>query len=231
MWHTVGMRYALALLMISPLLVSTAGAQTAVTRRVVRADGEGVVSVRPDQARVSFAIVTVAQTANDAVSRNATTAGAVTTALRQLLGGNADIRTAGYSLNPNTNRDGQVTGYTVTNFIEATAADVNLAGRVIDTGVQAGATRVNGVRLSLKDEDPARAQALRVAGQKARAQAEAIALGLGVRIGQVLTASEGGGGLPVTRELNLGALAGATVIETGTLEVRATVTVEFEIVL
>lgn len=219
--------------MISPLLVSTAGAQTVVTRRVVRADGEGVVSVRPDQARVSFAVVTTAQTANDAVSRNATTAGAVTTALRQLLGGNADIRTAGYGLSPNQNRDGQITGYTVTNIIEATAADVNLAGRVIDTGVQAGATRVSGVRLSLKDEDPARAQALRLAGQKARAQAEAIALGLGVRIGQVLTASEGPGSAVLsTRDFAVtGIFASTPVIETGTLEVRATVTVEFEIVL
>lgn len=226
------MRYALALLMISPLLVSTAGAQTAVARRVVRADGEGVVSVRPDQARVSFAVVTTATTANDAVSRNATTAGAVTTALRQLLGGNADIRTAGYGLNPNQNRDGQITGYTVTNFIEATVADVNLTGRVIDAGVQAGATRVNSVRLSLKDEDPARAQALRLAGQKARAQAEAIALGLGVRIGQVLTASEGPGTAVIsTRDFAVtGTFVSAPVIEVGTLEVRARVTVEFEIV-
>ena len=227
------MRYALALLLISPLFLETGAAQTAVTRRVVRADGQGVVSVRPDQARVSFAVVTTAQTANDAVSRNATIAGAVTAALRQLLGGNADIRTAGYGLNPNANRDGQITGYTVTNFIEATVADVNLTGRVIDAGVQAGATRVNSVRLTLKDEDPARAQALRMAGQKARAQAEAIALGLGVRIGQVLTASEGlGSAVFSTRDFAVtGTFVSTPVIETGTLEVRATVAVEFEIVL
>jgi uncharacterized protein YggE len=225
------MRHVLALVLLSTLFTINAGAQTAV-RRVVRADGEGVVTVRPDQARVSFAVVTTAQNANDAVSRNAAVSANVTAALRQLLGGNADIRTAGYNLSPNTNRDGQIIGYTVTNTIEATVADVNLAGRAIDAGVQAGATRVNSVRLSLRDPDPARAQALRIAGQKARAQAEAIALGLGIRIGQVLTAAEGGaGGLAVTREINLAPGVSGTVIESGTLEVRATVTVEFEIVL
>jgi pantothenate synthetase len=73
-----------------------ATAQT--VRRSVRAIGEGSVSVRPDAARVSVAVVKQAATAADAASQNATAASAVITAVRQLLGQNADVKTSSYSL-------------------------------------------------------------------------------------------------------------------------------------
>jgi uncharacterized protein YggE len=165
-------------------------------RRSVRATGEGSVSVRPDAARVSIAVVKQAASAGDAASQNATAAAAVIAAVRQLLGQNADIRTSSYSLTANYSvpRDGapaQIIGYTATNVIEAVAADPTLAGRVIDTAIGAGANRINNVQLFLRDEEPSRAQALRVAAQRARARADAIALGVGVRLGQVLNAEQG----------------------------------------
>jgi uncharacterized protein YggE len=120
--------------------------------------------VRPDAARVSVSVVKQATTAGDAASRNATTAAAVIAAI------------------------------SATNTIEAVAADPALVGRVIDTAIAAGASRVDSVRLLLRDEEPPRAQALRVASQRARARsrADAIALGLGVRLGQILNVAGDG---------------------------------------
>ena len=91
-----------------------AAAQT--VRRSVRATGEGSVSVRPDAARVSVAVVKQAATAADAASQNATAASAVIAAVRQLLGQNADVKTSSYSLiaNYSISREGspaQITGY------------------------------------------------------------------------------------------------------------------------
>jgi uncharacterized protein YggE len=213
-----------------------ATAQT--VRRSVRATGEGSVSVRPDAARVSVAVVKQAATAADAASQNATAASAVIAAVRQLLGQNADVKTSFYSLiaNYSTSRDGspaQITGYTATNVVEAVASDPTLAGRVIDTAIGAGANRINNVQLFLRDDEPSRAQALRVAAQRARARADAIAMGLGVRLGQVLNAEQGYSvpGIPMNRID--GGLATSTVptpIEAGALEVRAIVTVDVEIV-
>jgi uncharacterized protein YggE len=79
-----------ALLMCLAFMPATA--QT--VRRSVRATGEGSVSVRPDAARVSVAVVKQAATAADAASQNASAASAVLAAVRQLLGQNADVRTS-----------------------------------------------------------------------------------------------------------------------------------------
>jgi uncharacterized protein YggE len=205
-------------------------------RRAVRASGEGSVTVQPDAARVSVAVVKQAPTAADAASQNATVATAVIAAIRQLLGPNSEVRTITYNLTPfySSPRDGtqpQILGFTATNSIEAIAPDSNLEGRLIDAAVGAGASRIEGIRLFLRDDQTARAQALRTAALRARAKAEAIALGLGVRLGQTLSAQEGVTAVPIggiDRGAGLG-LTAPTPIETGSLEVRAMVTVDIEI--
>jgi uncharacterized protein YggE len=177
------------------------------------------------------------QTAAEAASATATATAAVLAAIRQLLGANADVRTVAYTSSPvyNYPRDGgqpQLRGFSATEIIQATAADTALAGRIVDAAVAAGATRIDGVRLFIKDEEPSRAQALRNATLKARSKADAIALGLGVRLGAILSAQEStafpGSIIPAAR-LTPEVLATPTVIEPGTLEVRATVTVDIEI--
>ena len=211
-------------------------AQTPNPRRFVRTTGEASVSVRPDAARVTVSIVKEAATAAEAASATATASAAVIAAIRQLLGATAEVRTVAYHLNPvyNYPRDGgqpQLRGFSATEVIEATANDTALAGRIIDAAVAAGATRVDGVRLYIKDEEPSRGQALRSAALKARSKADSIALGLGVRLGAILSAQEGvaySGPIPLDRAAP-GAAATVTVIEPGTLEVRATVTVDIEI--
>lgn len=220
------------------LCVCAVSAQTATTsRRLIRAIGEASVSVRPDAARVTVSVVKQAATAADAASADATATAAVIDAVRQLLGANADIRTVAYHLAPlyTYPRDGsapQLTGFTANNTIQAVTNNTNLAGRIVDVAVAAGATRVDGVGLFLRDDDATRAQALRQASMRARAKADAIALGLGVRLGTVLTAQEGvtAGILPANR-IDAGAttITAPTPIEAGTLEVRATVTLDIEI--
>jgi uncharacterized protein YggE len=223
------MRTLLVFLLALPLL-----GQQVTTRRSVRAIGEGSISVQPDVARVSLGVVTQADTAGQAASENATRASAVIDQLRALLGSGAEIRTASYSLTPNYGYQSggapaAIVGFTATNIVEALVADLSLIGRVIDTGIQAGANRVDSLRLTLNDEEPSRAQALRQAGQKARARAEAIAAGVGVRLGQVISAEEGVsyGVIPLDARATT---AATTPIQPGSLEVRANVTLEIEIV-
>ena len=212
-------------------------AQTTPSRRFVRTTGEASVSVRPDAARVTVSIVKEAPTAAEAASATATASAAVIAAIRQLLSANAEVRTAAYHLTPvyTYPREGgqpQLRGFSATEVIEATATDTAVAGRIIDAAIAAGATRVDGVRLFIRDEEPSRAQALRNATLKERSKADAVALGLGVRLGAILSAQEGrscpGTIIPAAR-VGLEALATPTVVEAGTLEVRATVTVDIEI--
>jgi uncharacterized protein len=231
------MKVSIVTALFCTFLVTSVSAQSTTGRRLVRAIGEASVSVRPDAARVTISIVKQATTADAAASENATATAAVIAALRQLLGATADIRTVGYHLTPvyvypRDNTPPQLTGFTGTNTIQAVANDTTLAGRIVDTAVTAGASRIDGVSLFLKDEDASRTQALRLASQRARSKADAIALGLGVRLGAVLMAQEGYSSpiLPVGRiDTGATAVTAPTPIEAGTLEVRATVTLDIEI--
>jgi uncharacterized protein YggE len=201
--------------------------------RHIRAFGEGVVSVRPDVARINISVITQGATAEQAAAENATVATAVNDALTGKFRG-AEIRTLSYTLSPNyrSQAPGQpsvIAGYTATNTIEITTGDLAVIGQIIDTAIGAGAARVDGLRLTLKDEEPARSQALRLAGQKARAKADAIALGVGVTLGRVIAAEEGVSYRPVELDTRA-ATAAPTPIEPGLLQVHATITLQMEIV-
>ncbi|HEX4593315.1 MAG TPA: SIMPL domain-containing protein [Bryobacteraceae bacterium] len=209
-------------------------AQTAARPASITAVGDASISVNPDMARVDLGVSTQAGTAQDATQQNATQAGAVVTALQTLLGSTASIKTISYSVspvynNPPVGQSATIIGYTVTNIVEATMTDLTLVGKVIDTAIQSGANRVQGISFGLQDRTAPVAQALKLAASRARSQADAIASGLNVHTGSVLHASEG-----VNLTANptaLGPTAGvaSTPIETGMVVVQASVTIEVAI--
>ena len=212
-------------------MAGLAQAQTMVSRGHIRAFGEAGVSVKPDLARLSVSITTQAATAQEASAINATKSTTVFAALEKALGSKGEIKTISYTVTPNYTYPREASpvlnGFTATNTVEVTVGDLSLTGGIIDTAISAGATRVDSLRLMLKDEEPARAQALRMAGQKARARAEAIASGVGVRVGALVSAEEGFV-YRIVADARSAAPAATTPIETGSLEVRAQITVEYE---
>jgi len=220
-----------------PFLILTAVVAPAQTGgggvlRTVRASGTADVVVRPDQARIYVAVVTQATTAEEASQINATRTQAVIDAVRALIGNAGEIRTQSYSVSPvREGNPSRVTGYSVTNSLALIVNNLNITGRVLDAAVAAGANRIDGLSLGLREDEPLRVQALRAAGQVAKTRAEAIAGGLGLRLGQVVNASEAGvssiGSL--VRAPSAG-LAVTTPIEAGTLTVSATIAVEYEVV-
>ena len=231
------MKRAAAVLAIS-LFAWSASAQTTTSgRRVVRAIGEASVSARPDEARVAAGVTTQSPTASEAASRNAEQTAAVIAALRGALGPNAELRTINYTLGPTYvyppgGGQPQLTGFTANNIVEVVLSDLSIIGRVIDTAISAGANRIESLRMSLKDEDTVRLQALRQAGQKARQKAEAIATGLGIRLGAVVSAQEGVYAQPLNYPMERAAAATATTtpVQPGTVDVHATVTLDLEVV-
>ena len=224
------MKRSLFVLMCVTVFCAVAVAQTVPVRRVVRASGQASVSAQPDQARINVGVITRASTAEQAASQNASQVEAVLTQLRQVVGPGAQIKTINYSLRPDYRHSSGMppvlTGYTASNTVEVTIEDLSLIGRVIDAASQAGANTLHGLRFTLKDPEPLRAEALGLAAEQARAHAEAIASGLGRRIGAVLVAQEGA--IYDLGPSNLRDAGGAveTPIEAGLVQVHATVTVE-----
>jgi len=123
-------------------------------------------------------------------------------------------------------------GYTVDRTIEVTVDAVERAGAVVDAGVTAGATNVNGVSFVLRDPHAAQRAAQSAAFDDAVQQARALAAAAGVRLVRILAIAPAGGGgirpMPMAR-MALAAAPVPTTIAPGDLTVQAQVTVEYEI--
>jgi uncharacterized protein YggE len=201
-------------------------------RSTVQATGTASVSVTPDQAQINVSAVTQAATAQDAANQNATIATNIQSQLAQALGSSGTVKTVGYSVNPNYtyHNDGSSTlnGYTVTNTIQVTLSDLTITGKVIDTATQAGASRIDSLQFTLKDDTDARSQALRAATVKAKAKADAMAASVGLKTGSFLVIQEAGA---VVQPLTLGGLPGAstTPVQPGQLNVTGNVTIAVEL--
>ncbi len=206
-------------------------------RPSIRVTGEATVKVSPDQALIDIGVVTQAQNAQVAASQNAQKLDATINALRKSLGSDAEIKTISYSVSPNYRypREGgqpTLTGYTASNIVQVKTNDLAKVGSIIDTATQTGANTINSLRFTLRDEQAARAQALREAAIKARAKAEALASALNLKIQRVLHVEEGGQvSAPVMYAKAEMAQADRvqTPIEAGTIEVQATITLTVEI--
>jgi uncharacterized protein YggE len=154
--------------------------------------------------------------------------------LQALLGTTASIKTISYTVSPvySASSGGQnptIVGYMVTNIVQVKLTDLTLIGKTIDTGIQSGANRVQGVTFGLQDSTAPTAQALKTAASAARAEANAIASGLNVTTGAVLHASEGvNQSNPIALAPGVAAAA-STPIETGMVVIQASVTLEVAI--
>lgn len=209
------------------------GAQTTTAPRFIVASGQGSVSITPDQAQIAVSVVTQAATAQDASTQNAVLTQNVITALQNTLGSNASVKTISYSLTPNySTSQGQtsvITSYTATNTVQATTGDLTVIGKAIDSAIAAGANRVQSLTFGLRDDTPARAQALQAAGRAALADASALASGLGVRTGAILVAQEGSSIVPLTVVGVATTAPTTTPVVPGNLTVSATVTIQVEL--
>ena len=205
-------------------------------RPYIRATGEATVSAKPDRAKLDIGVVTQAANAQNAAAQNATQTESMVAALRKSLGAAAEIRTSGYSLTPNFRyaKDGgqpTLSGYTASNTVEIITNELANVGKVIDAGTQAGANNVRGLEFQLKDEAPVRAQALTEAARKARASGEAMAAALGLKVVRVLSAEEGGPPQVIRpmRAMAMKAEPSPTPIESGNIQVQASVTLTLEV--
>ncbi len=192
---------------------------------VVTTTGHGDVTAVPDQAAVSAGVETRAASAADALGRNAQVMQQVIAALRRA--GGSDLQTQEVSLDPQTDDQGDVTGYVAEDTVGA-KAKIAVAGALMDAAVAAGANTVDGPSLAVSDRDALYRQALAQAVADARAKAHALAQAGGFTVGPVYAVTENGA--PAPEPLMQAATASGaapTPVEPGTQDVTADVTVSF----
>jgi uncharacterized protein YggE len=218
---------------------SVKGSESKLLTRVMVA-GDSIVQAQPDTAMITVSVVTQSKRALDAQQENAAKSDAVVRALKGTAGTGTEVKTSGYSLQPQRlyreNQPPTITGYEARNSVTVTLSDLTKVGAVIDATAQAGANDVAGISFKLRQDRPARNQALAEATREAMGKAQVIAQALGGRVVHVLEVQEEGTVRPrpiyevemdVTR--TRAASAPPTPIEAGTLDITSRVQLVAEI--
>ncbi len=205
----------------------------------VSVTGEAIIQAQPDTAIITIAVVTQNASASEAQAENASKTDAVVRAVKAAAGANAEIKTSGYSLQPQyiykQNEQPTISGYAARNSVLVTMSELNKVGGVIDAGVRAGANNVENLSFTLRRDRPARNQALTEATRDAVSKAQTLAQALGGRVARIVEVQEGSAARPpiiYTRQAEFGRAAAAdasTPIEVGSLDIRSQVQLVAEI--
>jgi hypothetical protein len=207
-------------------------------RPTVTVAGTGRMEAAADRAVATFVVEGTRPTAAAARAAGAEAADAVLAAVVAAGVDREDLRTAGLDLSPQWDHDGTRPvrrGFIVTNRIAATVRDLDAVGRVLDAGLEAGATGLDGVAFLLADPRPATSEARRLAVEDAHDRAATIAAATGLALGSLVSIAEGAPApAPRSRPEARLALAAATDIAPtpvlpGRIEVTVTVTATWEL--
>jgi hypothetical protein len=230
------MSHRLAALAAAVLWTVPLMAQPAPPTPTLTVSADASVQAVPDLATVGAGVVTQAPEAAAALAANSTRMEKVIDALRKAGVDRRDIRTSQLSVQPQyrygDNRAPQITGYQASNQVSVQLRDLARVGNVVDALVAQGANRIDGPSFSIADPQPLLDKARTAAVANARARADLLAKAAGVRIVRVLSIDEGQqpqpGPMPMLRMASAEA-APAPPVEAGETELRAFVTIAYEI--
>ena len=219
---------------------ATAGGQPSRGLMRVVVSGDAVVQAEPDTAVLTLAVVTQNASASEAQAENASRTEAVVRAVRAAAGAGAEVRTSGYSLQPQfVYKEGappSITSYVARNAVNVTTGELGRVGRVIDAASGAGANSVEGLAFTLRRDEQARRRALADATREAADKARLIADTLGGRVVHIVEVQESGTVRPVPvfnaefgRSAGVAQASVTTPVEAGLLEIRAGVQLVAEV--
>ncbi len=217
---------------------NTAVAPDRLTRVLVT--GDSTVKAQPDTVILSISVVTQRKNALDAQQENANKSDAVMRALKLAAGAGAEVKTSGYSLEPQRvykeNQPPTITGYEARNSVMVTLGDLTKVGAVIDAASQAGANNVDGISFTLRKDRPAKDQALTEATREAISKAQVIAQALGGRVARIIEVQEADArvrplidAVQVSSGVLRNRAAAPTPIEVGSLDITSQVQLIAEI--
>jgi hypothetical protein len=162
---------------------------------LVQVSASGRADTRPDEARFTVGVDTIAPTSREASARNSATINKVAAALRGLGVREDDLQTRSITLSridygPNRGR------FQAGNLIEIKVRDIKRAGEALAAITDAGANVLSGPNLRDSDPENAGRSAYAAAYRSARARAEAYAQAAGLKVARVLAIRDSGGGGP-----------------------------------
>jgi uncharacterized protein len=216
------------------------GQQIASPVSSIRVTADSVVTAKPDRAHIDVGVLTQERQSQNAATANAKQMDGIMTALHNLLGADADIKTINRALNPDyqyrpIGGKSAVSSYTALNVVRVTVDDLDKVGPVIDAATQAGANHIESVRYTVRDLQVVHSQAVREAALKAKADAETLAGALNLKVLRVVLVDEAadspGGPGPDLQPTDLRDVPGPapSAAQPGSFVVTANVTLTVEV--
>jgi uncharacterized protein len=208
---------------------------------VLVVNGTAQILVAPDEATVRLGIVRQSPNAQTAQEQANAVAQEILNAVGRAGVQANQIQTARLVLSPvyaprsPESRDApKIVAYNAANTVSIRLQNLALVGPVVDAGLKAGANQLEGVQFGLRNDLPARQEALKHAVEEARGKAQTMAEALRVNLGEVLEASEGGVSIvdrvePFAASRALVAAALETPVSPGQIQVNANVTIRYRI--
>lgn len=227
----MSMVVALTLLAGSMGLPAFADATT-VESNLISVTGTGTVIAKPDIAYIQVGYEAHNKIALTAQNEAKTKMAGIIKLLKAQGVKDADLKTTNISLYKTADYVKEVKNeyYVAVNTVEITIRDLDSIGNLIDTAANSGSNQLGSVRFSIENQEKYQIQAITLALKNASNKANAIATFSDIKIGKPSRISENsyGGGM-IYREASTMAKADiATPVEVGTINIEATVNVEYK---
>ncbi len=202
--------------------------------------GHGEIEAPADTAYLDIGIQLTAANVADARNQAAKAADAVISSIKKNGVDDKDIKTIGLSIQPQytylKDQEPKITGYTVTNTVEAKIRKLENVSKIVDDATAAGgdASRLNSIRFAIDDNSKVLSQAREAAMKDARAKADELARFGDVTIGKPVMISEGTQSSPpiayaVPTARDVSAAGAATPIQSGSQKVTVDVQVRWSL--
>ena len=194
-WMILALGAVMALLVTACEGNTTVNSQPADTTGIT-VSGHGEVQAPPDIGFLDVGVQVTAPNVADARDRAAKAADAVISVLKKDGIDEKDIKTTGFSIQPqydySKTNEPRITGYMVTNTVQAKVRKLDAFNKVIDDAISAGGNdvRLQGIRFGIDDNSKLQQQAREKAMADAKAKAEQLAKLAGVDLGKPMTISE-----------------------------------------
>ncbi len=201
--------------------------------------GEATVRAEPDEALVIVSLAALKDSPGRALDDVASRSLALVSLLDELAVDPADRSTTGVSVHEefdHTAEGRRSQGHRAVAAVTLRLTDVDAIGRLMTRATTELDARVDGPHWQIADTNPVRLEAARRAAADGRRKAQAYAEGVGAQLGGLIRLAEpgvgadGGGGRQMYRAM-AAAGGGDMPIESGALEIVATIEVTFSLIV
>lgn len=201
--------------------------------KLVTVTGQATVSVAPDVAEIRIGVTSHGKNAREASEANAKQMTAVMAAIKDRGISERDMQTSRLSLQPqyDSSKPGppRLLGFRVTNQVSIKIRDIDQMPAILDRAIGAGANEMSGIEFVVSEQSKLLDQARDEAIADARRKAELYVKAAGGKLGPVVAITEEGSTPPPRPLAAMRAAAGAVPVVPGERELRAAVTVSYEL--